>query len=446
VRELRSAWLLVRKDVVSLRRAPLVVILLACYPLLIAGLIGLVAGYANARPRVAIVDRDHLPAKTRIAGHNYHIKHTIDEVAKNVRLSWMSKSEADQALRTGKVVGVITIPSGFLADLKSTVRSPTLEFESTQGGISSRVNQQMEALVYSLNRKLQDAYLEDAIHYISLIRRGGKTEFLGTNYDVLGIAKAKKLLRSQKQNSSTAELMRFLDTAEGALRESQVSAKAIAQPIKLDTVTSRGRSWLLSAQMQAYALALTISILALALGAAVTASERDENVAPLLGRGLVSMRAIVAAKTVLATLVSLLVAIVILVAFGMIVDIAGIAGGQPWQRIPLVLAGVVLFGAGLGAIGTLIGALAREGRSATLGALLVALPIVLLGLIPKEIVPPAGIVSDAFPFSHGEYFFSSALYDAHPWATLGPEALWLAGLLVVWAAIARLALPRLTEG
>jgi ABC-type multidrug transport system, permease component len=445
VKTLRDAALLARKDLVSLRRAPLVVILLACYPLLIAGLVGTVAGYANSRPRIAIVDLDHIPAKTKVAGHTYQIKNLIDEVAKNVRISWMTKPEAAQALRTGEAVGVITIPKGFIAQLKSVVSSPTVEFETSQGGISSRVTQQMQALIYNLNRKLQDAYVKDAIGYISVIRNGGKADFLGSDYKVLGIKKARALLAAEKNNPNAAKIARFLDTAEGALRASEVSAKAVAQPIKLATATRNGRGWLLSAQMQAYALALTVSILALALGAAVTASERDENVACLLGRGLVSRLSLLAAKIALATIISLAVGTVILLAFGIIVDVGGIAGGQPWQRVPLVLVGVTLFGAALGAIGTLIGALAREGRSATLGALLVALPIVLLGLIPREVAPPAGYVSDIFPFSHGERFFSSALYDLHPWATIGPEALWLLGLLVVWGALARLAQPRLTE-
>jgi len=303
----------------------------------------------------------------------------------------------------------------------------------------------MQALIYSLNRKLQTSYLKDAIGYISIIRSGGTANFLGSDYKVLGIKKARSLLAAEKKSPQTTKVIRFLDTAEGALRASEVSAQAVAQPIRLTTATRSGRGWLLSAQMQAYALALTVSILALALGAAVTASERDENVACLLGRGLVSRLSLLIAKIALATIISLAVGSVILLAFGAIVEIGGIAGGQPWQRIPLVLLGVTLFGAALGAIGTLIGALAREGRSATLGALLVALPIVLLGLIPREIAPPAGFVSDIFPFSHGERFFSSALYDLHPWATVGPEALWMLGLLVLWGAVARLAQPRLTE-
>jgi ABC-type multidrug transport system permease subunit len=445
VKTLRDAALLTRKDLVSLRRAPLVVILLACYPLLIAGLVGTVAGYANSRPRIAVVDLDHIPATTKVAGHTYHIKNLINEVAKNVRISWLTKAEAAQALRTGEVVGVITIPNGFINQLKSVASSPQVEFETSQGGISSRVTQQMQALVYNLNRKLQTAYLKDAIGYISVIRNGGTADFLGSDYKVLGIKKARSLLAAQKNNPDAAKVVRFLDTAEGALRASEVSAQAVAQPIRLATATRNGRGWLLSAQMQAYALALTVSILALALGAAVTASERDENVACLLGRGLVSRLSLLAAKIALATIISLAVGTVILLAFGVIVEVGDIAGGQPWQRVPLVLVGVTLFGAALGAIGTLIGALAREGRSATLGALLVALPIVLLGLIPREIAPPAGYVSDIFPFSHGERFFSSALYDLHPWATIGPEALWLLGLLVLWGAVARLAQPRLTE-
>ncbi len=445
LKTMRAAGLLAVKDALTLKRAPLVVILLACYPLLIAGLVGAVAGYANARPRVAVVDLDGIPEETEVAGHTYHLRTIIDEVAKNVRISWMSKPAADRALRTGKVVGVITIPEGFLVDVKSLVRSPELEFETSRGGISPRVTQQMQALVYNLNRELQDAYIDDAIGYISMIRTGGKTEFLGRKYDVLGLDRAKAMLEAQKGNPQGPELIRFLGVAEGALRAAEQSAQAMAQPIKLSIETHKGRSWLFSAQMQAYALALTMCILALAIAAAVTAAERDENVACLLGRGLVPRTSLLLAKVGLAAAISLVVGAVVVIAFGAIVEIGNISGGQPWERLPLLLVGVTLFGAALGAIGTLIGALAREGRSATLGALLVALPIVLLGLVPREIVPFAGYVSDLFPFSHGERFFGSALYDVHPWATIGPEALWLLVLLALWGALARMALPRLLE-
>ena len=71
------------------------------------------------------------------------------------------------------------------------------------------------------------------------------------------------------------------------------------------------------------------------------------------------------------------------------------------------------------------------------------MPIVFVGLVPKEIVPPAGWVSDAFPFSHAVRYFTSALYDASPWDTVVRELVWLAGLGAVYGALARVAARRL---
>ncbi len=71
------------------------------------------------------------------------------------------------------------------------------------------------------------------------------------------------------------------------------------------------------------------------------------------------------------------------------------------------------------------------------------LPIVFLGLVPREIVPAAAWISDAFPFAHAARFFASALYDGSPWAIVGPEAAWLVGLAAVFGALARLSARRL---
>ena len=67
-------WLLLRKDLRILRRSPLLLGALLAYPVVIAVLVGLVAGYASAKPRVAFVDEDHAAATIgrrdfREAGH-----------------------------------------------------------------------------------------------------------------------------------------------------------------------------------------------------------------------------------------------------------------------------------------------------------------------------------------------------------------------------------------
>ena len=52
---MRPAWLILRKDLLVLRRSPVLLGVLIAYPLVIALLIGLTAAYANAKPRVAFV-------------------------------------------------------------------------------------------------------------------------------------------------------------------------------------------------------------------------------------------------------------------------------------------------------------------------------------------------------------------------------------------------------
>jgi ABC-2 type transport system permease protein len=126
-----------------------------------------------------------------------------------------------------------------------------------------------------------------------------------------------------------------------------------------------------------------------------------------------------------------------------IIDIGGVTGGEPWQRLPLLVIGLLLAGASLGALGALLGALAREARSASLVALLVVLPIVFLGLIPAEVVPPAGWVSSALPFTHAVQFFSSALFDLRPWGEVARQAAWLVALGALFGGLAQLGARRL---
>ena len=71
------------------------------------------------------------------------------------------------------------------------------------------------------------------------------------------------------------------------------------------------------------------------------------------------------------------------------------------------------------------------------------MPVVFLGLVPREVVPIAGWLSDGLPFSHAVRYFSASLYDASPWGALVRELVWLVGLGLVFGLLARLATRRL---
>ena len=120
---MKRASLLLRKDLRVLVRSPVLLGVLIAYPLLVAGLVGLVAGYGSAKPRVALVDEDNLPPTVVIGGHRFHVDRTIQEVSKNVKLVRLSPAEAWMAatanaafaVREGSKVG--RIQPGFQADL-----------------------------------------------------------------------------------------------------------------------------------------------------------------------------------------------------------------------------------------------------------------------------------------------------------------------------------------
>ena len=72
---------LLGKDVRILRRSPFLLASLVLYPLAIALLVGLVARFANDRPRVAFVDLDGLPEVLSVGGEDFN----VDKVLRQVR-------------------------------------------------------------------------------------------------------------------------------------------------------------------------------------------------------------------------------------------------------------------------------------------------------------------------------------------------------------------------
>ena len=211
---------------------------------------------------------------------------------------------------------------------------------------------------------------------------------------MIGLDGTKKVLDTLPQTERVKRIQRFVHDARLALAQTGDALHATAAPIQLVELPQRGRTASLSAQVQSYALGLTITFLSLVLAAGALAGERDENVLGRLARGLVPPGRLVAAKVALAGIVATVLGLGVAFAFAAVIVIGDAPGGEPWGRLPLLAAGLALTGAALGALGSLVGALAREARTASLVAVLLVLPIVFLGLIPPEVFAAAGWVSD----------------------------------------------------
>jgi ABC-type multidrug transport system permease subunit len=447
---MKRVRLLLGKDLRILGRSPVLVAALVIYPLVFAALVGAVVRYASDRPTIAFVDLDRLPDTLTVGGQEFNVPAVLDQVNKSAELVEMDEAEADRKLANGEVDAEIVVPRGFASRLRGMVESPQLVLKTARGGVATRVEQQTQALVYELNQRLQDAYIKANLKYVKLIVDGGNGTFLGNEFDVVGLQRAGEMLAEIEQTTKdpvvaerARELSNFVRQATLALGASDESLRATANPIELHIDSNAGRSWLLSAQLQAYALALTLAFICVLLAAAAIASERDENVIGRLARGLVSLTDLVVVKVVLAVLVAVALGTVIALVFGVLASATDVTGGEPWSRLPLLALGLVAAGAAFGAFGVLVGVVSREARTAVLVAFLVALPLVLLGLLPAGTVEAAQWISKAFPFSHAVDFFQSALYDNDPWGTLLREAVWLVGLAAAFGAAARLGMRRL---
>jgi ABC-type Na+ efflux pump permease subunit len=445
-----SIRVLLAKDLRTLVRSPALLVALVLYPILIAILVGLVARFAADRPRVGFVDLDEIPETLVVGGQRFDVSEVIDQVETEVDLVPLSEEEAERQLRTGDIVAVIVVPRGFVSRLRSLSRQPTLTLRITRGGLAGRVERQTEALVYNLNRRLQDAYITANLEYVRLIREGGSGNFLGNEFSIVGLEGAQEILANIDRESNdpdvqadVRELETFVSEALLALEQSGETLRATANPIALALDDEGRRSWLLSAQVQAYAIALTIALLSILVAAAGIAAERDENVLGRLTRGLVRLGELVAEKIALVVVIALALGLTLSAVLGLAVELGGSGTFQPWGRLPLLGIAVALAAAAFGAFGVLLGVIAKETRAAALVALLVALPVILLGLLPEVAVAPAAWVSKAFPFTHTVRLFESTLYDAAPWSTFGREAAWLLGLCAAFGLAARAGMRRL---
>ena len=441
--------LLLGKDLRVLRRSPALLAALVLYPLLFAGLVGLVVRFASDRPTVAFVDLDGLPDELTLAGERFDVQSVIEQVNDKAELVPMSEEEAERQLETGEVVAAIVVPRGFAARLRGMVESPELVLRTGRGGLAGRFELQTEALVYRLNRLLQEAYIAANLEYVQLLVEGGEANFLGEEFDVVGLDEADELLARLRTRTSDPdalaeidELADFVDEAKLALEQTDETLSATANPIELAIDREAGRTWLLGAQLQAYALALTLAFVCVLLAAGAIAAERDENVVGRLVRGLVRLWELVAVKVLLGSVIALALGLALALVFGVAAEVADVEGGGPWSRLPLLALGLALAGAAFGAFGVLLGVFARESRTAVLVAFLVTLPLVLVGVVPEGSVAAAGWLSAAFPFRHAVEFFEAALFDIDPWRTVGVEALWLAGLGAAFAAAARAGVRR----
>jgi ABC-2 type transport system permease protein len=358
-----------------------------------------------------------------------------------------SREEAIQKVRDGDVLGALIIPEDLASNLQSTLEPGTVEvyYNAEDPAKKEFVENTIEAQVQAANTALTKRVAEEALDLLELISEGGQYTFLGQDFDVLGLARADRILSEAREGlppgsperEQLDEVIDFGELARENLAFSDDVLAVVGEPIQVRARALEGGTTSLSAFAVALAASVSLMFVTLLLAAGMLAIEREENAFARLVRGLVSPTALLAEKAGLAALCSSAVCLVMLAGLGLFVDI-------DWGRFPLWLVAVLAGALAFAALGLAIGALAREVRAASLLAFMLSLPLAFLALVPSGAVAPTlydviRAISAAFPFKPTLDALDAALNDA---GGLAGPLLHLAGLLLAFGALSRVALRR----
>jgi ABC-2 type transport system permease protein len=449
-------WLLL-KDLQILRRSPLLVGLLAVYPVAIALMIGFALSSPPGKPKVAFYTQVP-PGKGKLRFGNQQIN--ISKYAKDLFQSIQpikvySRAAAIAKVRDGEALGALIVPADIPAQLQSLVTtgvgSPTvqlilnsndpIERQFVQQAIATRLNQVEQAVSKQVLRL--------AVTDLRRVLDGGTISFAGQNFHLLGLRNSRTLLRGAISALSPRSPLRvalgqvasFAGLAITGLGFASPVLGSIGQPLTVQQTDLHGKTTPTQSYAVAIAVVISLMFVTLLMAAGMLALERSEHAYPRLVRGLVTPMRVLAEKIALAAGCAAALALAMAALTSIFVHL-------DWSRFELWVVALGFGAIAFGALGVAMGALAREVSGASLFAFLLSLPIAFVALVPANAVSNTvgNILSGiafVFPFKAALQAASNAFSGAAP--GLGWPLVHLVVLALVFAALARLAARRLAS-
>jgi ABC-2 type transport system permease protein len=443
-------WMLL-KDLQILRRSKLLVGLLIVYPVAIALLIGFALSSGPKKPSLAFLNK--IPPsqqKIRLGGQTIDIKTYTNKLFTSVdRIDVENREQAVEQVRSGKALAGLVIPPNFATQLSNGgFSSASIEViyngdALKQSFVRSTVNSKLAEADAALARQITQV----AGGYINTIANGGKINIVGSQFDLIGLKKANNLLLSAlalakkdaKLRRKIAPVQHFAALGVANVDRFKDVLRTVERPVQVTQTVLSGRRTPLDTFAVALAVAVSLMFVCVLLASGLLALEREENTFSRLARGLVPGGLLLAGKVVLAAACAFVVTFVMLL---------GISAFVPLDYGRLALWIVALAGSSLAfaTLGVAIGSLAREVRAASLLALMLALPLAFLALVPSGGVSPLlydviRVISAIFPFKPALDAIDVAINNSGG-TSIGVSLAHLAGLIAVFGAAAWAGLRR----
>jgi ABC-2 type transport system permease protein len=446
-------WLFL-KDLQILKRSPLLVGLLILYPIILALMIGFALSSPPGKPKVAFYSGIAPGAgHIKFGSQEINVSHYASQLFKSIQpIKVSSRAEAIAKVSNGQAQAALIIPSDVLSQIQSLVTSgagnPTVELilnskdplerQFAQQAIDMRVNQVEQAVSKQV--------LHVAVTDLHEVLSGGTLNLAGENFQLLGLRNSRAIVQGaiaaipprSPLRPALRRVVAFADLAIAGLGFAGPVLGSIGTPLTVNQTELAGRTTPTDSYAVAIAVIVSLMLVTLLLAAGLLALERSENAYSRLVRGLITPARLLGEKVALAAACAGLVALLMSALMSAFIHL-------DWARFELWVVALAFGGAAFGALGVAIGGLAREVSVASLMALLLSLPIAFVALVPASAVSGAvktllDVVAFAFPFKAALEAASNAFTGSAP--AIGGPLVHLAGLALVFGALARLAVRR----
>ncbi len=445
-------WLFI-KDLQILKRSPLLVSMLVIYPIAIALMIGFALSSPPGKPKVALYDAIKPGTKIRLGSSVVDISSYAKQLYQAIDPIFVhSEAQAIAKVRDGEALAALIVPADVTQQIQSLVTqgigTPTVRLYLNSNNPLDRqfVNQAIQSKLVQVEQGISRQVLGVAVNDLNRVLAGGPITLAGIHTSLLGLRNSRTIINAAlaalPAHFSLAPALRqvvvFADQAIEGLGFASPVLGSIGTPVALVQTDLSGSTTPTSSYAVAIAAVVSLMIVTLLLAAGMLALERSENAYSRLVRGLVAPGALLSEKIVLAALCAAGVTLVMSAGVSAFVHL-------DWSRFALWVVAIVLAALAFGGLGSAIGGFARDVSAASLLALMLALPIAFVALVPATAVSGGvhavlSVISFVFPFKAALDAVNNAFSGGS--ASIGLPLAHLVGLTIAFWALGLVALRR----
>lgn len=447
-----SLLTLLRKEVKTLLRSRLLLVVLILYPLVIVGIIGYAFSQPNQPVPVAIVNEDVDPVtgqpndgtvENPIEGEEGGVTITTTDIIQRLEpfadMQFTTFADGKRKLLTGEVQAVVRFPPNFVRDIVNLDSNGQIEVVIDQSDPVRATF--MEVLVRGIVQSFQEEIIESKVELvIQAINRSLNVNldtedplypgFRGVRERLMDL-QANHEDYSPEEHQKLAESIAFLDTIVDTLEDSREIVRSVAQPVQLALEQEESGNRFLRDLVVPAALGLGIFWTGALATSTLVVYEREApayarlRITPATGFGIYG------AKIVLTTAIILAQSLVIL-------SIAVLGWNTRIDNMPLTLLIILLSSAASMGVGLFVSGLTRDVNGAVLLSVLVTFPMMFLSglFFPVNFMPPgAQWLAQAFPLTHTVAGLRGAMLRGFSFDVAAPILASLAAFALVLSAI-----------